>query len=79
MTIMKMIILLDLGDSGIAYKPDTVTGFDTINVPCMPLHEYMDSDIVGGTSLDDLYQIQLMAVGDVVLNYDGGLDVMRVN
>jgi hypothetical protein len=70
---MKMIILLDLGDSG------PFTGHDTINLPCMPLHEYMDSDIVGGTSLDDLYQIQLMAVGDIVLNYDGGLDVMRVN
>ncbi len=76
---MKMIILLDLGDSGIAYKPDTVTGFDTINVPCMPLHEYMNPEIVGGTNLDDLYRIQLMAVDTIVLNYDGGLDVMRVN
>ena len=63
---MKLIILLDSGDSG-PYLGQ-----------CMPLHEYMDSQIVGGTNLDDLYRIQLMAVDTIVLNYDGGLDVMRI-
>ena len=52
----------------------------------MPLHEHLTAQTIdangnmfdGGYDSQDMYDINILEVGEIYYNYDGGLDLIRI-